>query len=170
MKIISIIIIFCGFCSSLSLGQELKKDERPQVVKIDRGSLYWLLGQSCQNGDEIGVKMLLKAGADVDGVTDYKLLEKTGFGIEPSWPINRAAGAGHGNIVKLLLANGARVDNPEGDGGGYTALTFAVNGGHLDIVKILLERGARKDIKSPSGTPIEIAKRKMFLGIVSLLE
>ena len=84
--------------------------------------------------------------------------------------MNHAAAAGHTKIVKLLLEKGAKVDNREGDGGSYTALTFAVSGGHEEVVKMLVEAGAERGIRSHEGTPLEIARKKKIHGIVKLLE
>lgn len=165
------LLIACVFSLvCLSVQAVERGDTDRKAVKIDRGGLYWLLNRACANGDEIGVRILLGAGADINGISDYKEFQKKGFGFEPSWPLNLAASYGHEEIVKLLIKEGAKVDNPEGDGGSYTALTFAVSKGHEEIVKILLKSGAVKNIKSFSGTPIEIARAKKFENIVELLE
>ena len=102
--------------------------------------------------------MLLDAGADVDGVDDYEKLVETGFGIEPSWPINLASWGGHTEIVMLLLERGAKVDSLEGPG--YTALLMAASEGHADIVKLLLKAGANRSYEGPEGTALEVARAK----------
>ena len=147
MKILSFHLLLFYSCCFLGEAGDLEKKQLSKTVEMPRGALYWLLGQACWTGDEVGVRMLLNAGADIDGVSDYKLLAETGFGIEPSWPLNHAAAAGHTKIVKLLLEKGAKVDNREGDGGSYTALTFAVSGGHEEVVKMLVEAGAERGIR-----------------------
>ncbi len=47
----------------------------PLVAKntgsIGAAELYWLLNQVSWQGDDLAVQMLLKAGADPDGVSDY---------------------------------------------------------------------------------------------------
>ena len=111
--------------------------------------------------------MLLDAGADVDGESDYKELIKTGFGIEPSWPINLAAEGGHEEVLKLLIKRGARIDHPEGEG--YTALIWAVSRGHESIVKLLLDAGADPRFKGFDGTPIQIAQEKKHTKLLKLL-
>ncbi|KAF0684072.1 Aste57867_23918 [Aphanomyces stellatus] len=52
-----------------------------------------------------------------------------------------ASGNGYLDVVKLLLANGASVDNARTDEG-CTPLFIASNFGHADIVKLLLAHGA----------------------------
>lgn len=67
----------------------------------------------------------------------------------PSWssyynavPLANAAGAGHIEIVKLLLAHGADPNLPEEVAPHGMALYAAISGMHWDIVKLLLEHGA----------------------------
>ena len=167
-----LLLLFSLLLFELCVAQEAKPQESitSDKIALGKGELYWLLNRSCCYGDEIGVKMLLNAGADIDGKSDYEVLSKSGFGIEPSWPINLAAGGGHKNLVKFLLDKGAKVDNPEGDGGSYTALTFAVSGGHTEIVKLLLNAGADTTIKSYEGSVLDIAIKKNHTEIIKLLK
>ncbi len=87
--------------------------------------------------------MLLKAGADPDGIRDYEVFHKSPYqrGYEPSWPINQAAYGGHAEVVRLLLRAGAKAHAPEDEG--QTALIIAAEPGHMEIVRLLLEAGAR---------------------------
>ena len=50
-------------------------------------------------------------------------------------------------IIKLLLASGAQINQP--DANGTTALLLALIDGHLDLAQFLIERGA--DINSADG-------------------
>ncbi len=120
---------------------------RPQV--IGPAELYWLMNRACWEGDEIGVQMLLKAGADPNGVRDYEAFFNSSYngGFEPSWPINQAAYGGHAAIVDLLLKAGAKPDAPEDRG--QTGLTIAAAKGDLDVVRLLLAAGADKNAKRP---------------------
>jgi N-acetylmuramoyl-L-alanine amidase len=61
----------------------------------------------------------------------------------PRTALMAAAGAGHVDIVALLLRAGASVDARNRDG--WTALTFAAAGGHAAVVELLLAHGARVD-------------------------
>ena len=139
----------------------------PHSGNIGQPEFYWLLNRACVNGDEFGARMLLDAGADVDGFDDYKKLHDRGFGIEPSWPINQACWGGHTEIVKMLLERGAKVDSDEGPG--YTALLIAASKGHADIVKLLLEAGADRSYKGAEGTAMEVARANKFTEIIKLL-
>lgn len=58
-------------------------------------------------------------------------------------PLRNAAGAGHVEVVKLLLAHGANPNQPEpGIAPDGAALHNAIGGKHWAIVKLLLEHGA----------------------------
>lgn len=58
-------------------------------------------------------------------------------------PLRSAAGKGHLEIVKLLLARGADPNLPEeGIAPRGHALYAAVSGGHLDVARLLLQHGA----------------------------
>jgi hypothetical protein len=133
---------------------------------IGQSELYWLLNRACSYGDDIGARMLLDAGADVDGTKDYMQFRKS-HGIEPSWPINQASTKGHLDVVKLLLDRGAKVDSVEGEGD--TALLIATRGGHTELVRILLEAGADRAHKGVDGTALDIARAKDLGDIVALL-
>lgn len=75
-------------------------------------------------------------------------------------PLRNAAGAGHMEVVKLLLDRGANVNEPEpriAPFGG--ALHAAVSGRHYAIVRLLLERGADASaMVESSGDVLHMAK------------
>jgi ankyrin repeat protein len=75
-------------------------------------------------------------------------------------PLRNAAGAGHMEVVKLLLDRGANVNEPEpriAPFGG--ALHAAVSGRHYAIVKLLLDRGADANaMVESSGDVLHMAK------------
>lgn len=116
------------------------------------------MGRACNEGDELSVEMLLKAGADPSGIRDYKsFLKKYNKPYEPSWPLIRASRGGHAAVVRLLLAAGADPNLAEGEG--ITALTVAAEGGHLEVVRLLLEAGADPAYRTWEGTAAELASR-----------
>lgn len=51
-----------------------------------------------------------------------------------------ACSGGHEEIVKILLDNGAKIEDHNENG--HTPLMEAASSGHVAIAKILLERGA----------------------------
>ncbi len=75
-------------------------------------------------------------------------------------PLRNAAGAGHLEAVKLLLARGADPNQPEpGIAPHGGALHAAIGGKHLEIVKLLLERGANPNAEvESSGNCLFMAK------------
>lgn len=55
-------------------------------------------------------------------------------------PIHEAAVTGDVELVEMLIANGADVDDR--DVHGYTPLLLAIQEGHTDIAKVLIKNGA----------------------------
>lgn len=180
MKPISRWISMLGIAGIIFLNTQCRETSKsnseptPQLTAVDR---FWLFGAACSNGDEIGVRILLRLGADVDGFNDYKkfqdagYVENSGWGVEPSWPINQAARKGHTNIVKILIEEGAKLDSFDGEGN--TALINAAYHGHMEIVKMLLDAGADPNLRGVNNwSPADAAKagqheeiHKLLLGL-----
>ncbi|MBK1790028.1 ankyrin repeat domain-containing protein [Persicirhabdus sediminis] len=177
MKHTSAIILLVLIVVMIALQSQCEKaaTTAPETVtQMTAGDRFWLFREACRTGDETGVRILLRLGADVDGINDYKefyeagYVEDTGWGVEPSWPINQAAWNGHTNIVNILIEEGAMVDNMEGEGN--TALINAAFKGHLEIVTILLEAGANPHLKGVNGwKPVDAAKAASHEEIYLLL-
>lgn len=124
------------------------------------------------------LKMLLKAGADVDGRDDTgaTLLASFGFfdarvtrvlleaGANPNavdrdaqTPLMYASGYGYEDVVRLLVQHGANVDLK--DKVSRTALMHAAVGKYVDAIPILLEHGADVYARDADGkTALDIAK------------
>lgn len=75
-------------------------------------------------------------------------------------PLRNAAGAGHLEVVKLLLERGANPNEPEpGIAPHGGALHAAIGGKHYEIVKLLLEHGANPNAEvESSGNCLSMAK------------
>jgi hypothetical protein len=167
LAVIAGLIVCCS--SGLTHGEEEEATPQNNVIPaikkaIGPGEFYWLMDRACYHGDEMSVQMLLNAGAEPDGVNDYKEFAR----FEPIWHLTQAAHGGHLEIVDMLLRAGATVDLPSGEG--HTALFMAVIGNHPKVVKRLLEAGANTTIKVNGDTVSGIAKSKGFDDIVSILE
>ena len=147
---------------------------RRPTPQLGSPEFYWLMNRACSYGDDIGVAMLLKAGADPDGVRDYGAFNQSSYqrGYEPSWPINQAAHDGHVKVAQLLIQAGAKPDMPEDEG--QTALSIAAEQGHLEFVKALLQAGADRTAQRPSdygnsGTAEELARRRGHVDVANTI-
>jgi ankyrin repeat protein len=86
-----------------------------------------------RKGDVAEVRRLAAAGADVN----------VGEGTADRMPLATAAYAGHVEVVRELVARGARVDGA--DSGGWTSLKWAAYRGHAHVVDALVALGSRVD-------------------------
>lgn len=91
---------------------------------------------------------LLTTAAKVGKVDMVQLLLSKGARIvtkdcEGNSALENAAAGGHDEVVKLLLEEGANVNEETGPLSDGTALQCAATNGHLSIVQLLLERSAR---------------------------
>ena len=90
-------------------------------------------------GDHASAKLLIDAGANVDD--------------QDAWGVSAtilAAFAGHVDVVRLLLENGA---NPDVDAPGFTALHCAIMRRDQTMVAMLLDRGANPNAPVKAWTP-----------------
>ena len=93
------------------------------------------ISSAIERGDLLAVKALVDAGADPDSLMQADATDT---------PLMKAAGRGKRDIVKYLLAKGAKVNARTADG--RTALMDGVIAGFDDIVSLLVTAGA--DVKA----------------------
>lgn len=87
---------------------------------------------------------------------------------EGETPLHIASRAGHLEIVKLLIENGASLNIKEANGD--TPLHNAINGKHLEIVQLLIEKGSNVNEKGAFAlTPIHTAFDSSQEEIIKLL-
>lgn len=119
---------------------------------IARGADYDI-GAAAKLGDLDRVRELLDSNPDlVSTLPTYSYYTGT--------PLRNAAGAGHIEVVKLLLERGADPNQPEpGIAPHGGALHAAIGGKHMAIVELLLERGANPNAEvESSGNCMLMAK------------
>lgn len=125
-----------------------------------------LLDASAQ-GDLPTVRQLLAQGLDPN-TPDMR---------EDPWnvtPLMHAAGSGHEEVVRELLAAKAKVNLADksfpGEGGGETALHYAAANGHVGAAKLLLVAKAGIDKLSRFGrTPLTVAVQQQQKDMVQFL-
>ena len=119
------------------------------------------------SGDIRRLRTLLDRGANINGRDDRDYR----WGMTP---LMCAAEEGHLRDKKLLR-RGAKVNLKDrrcfGEGGGYTALHYAISSEHVSIVDILIEAGADVNAvtQDGTGTPLMQAVSKKSKPIVDLL-
>jgi ankyrin repeat protein len=155
---------------------KLLLEHRPTQESLDAAL------KSAANGNVPVAQLLMKHGAKADVYTACTLglkervaeliKEQPGLinGVQFDYPRLRpleiAAGAGHVEVVELLLDRGAEIQNK----GQWSPLEFAATEGHARVVKLLLDRGADVDLRDSMGsTPLHAAAGAGHLAVVKLL-
>ena len=95
-----------------------------KIFKLQRTDL-----KTYQNFFLYSLTALLEQGANIDA-----------YAVETWTPLTAAAASGRLEIVKVLIAAGAKINKP--DRGGNTALSWAAFHGHIEILQFLLDNGA----------------------------
>ena len=153
-----------------------RRIRRGEELLVDYGALYFMTRPSLlavgaryecgasaiqlasMRGDVDAVRALLK-GLERDAAT-AAVNERGSFG----WTLlMEAAAVGAGNVARLLIQHGARV-NDKG------ALSIASHNRQVEVVQILLQEGARVDqAKSDGATPLFVASEKGHAEVVRVL-
>lgn len=132
-----------GFARLLSRYRDCRFD--------DSGDDSWL-GTACMYGKLWAVELLLRRGGDVN-----KPSNSTDSVPSPEGPIQRAADAGHLEVVRYLLDRGAVINHVVYGRVRCQALAGAAIWGHLEVVKLLVERGAEINAVWAEMTPLDQA-------------
>ncbi|KAK6501953.1 hypothetical protein TWF481_009771 [Arthrobotrys musiformis] len=111
-------------------------------------------------GDD-NTKLLLRAAKD--GYDFTRLLFKNGYGMELLFEASRN---GHGEVVRLLLENGA--DIKSGGRGDKLPLYVAARNGHEAVVQVLLEKNTHAGPRNLS-SPLSVAAQNGHEAVVQLL-
>ncbi len=113
------------------------------LIPITKSEVCSLLSSAAAKGDLRMVKICLL-------VCDANMQDE-----ESIPPLCIAAGAGHLEIVKLLVQHGADVN-----GSGPKPLVSACNNRHYEVAKFLLEHGADSNAEAcyGNGTPLQSAE------------
>ncbi|KAG8000913.1 Ankyrin repeat domain-containing protein 50 [Nibea albiflora] len=138
-----------GHVKVLTALLEWAKNQEPetavQMMEHVDNEGWTALRSAAWGGHSEAVRLLLDAGADVDGCDG-----------EGRTALRAAAWGGHDEIVLTLLDYGAQVD--KADSKGRTPLIAAAYMGHQEAVEILLDHSAKVDIADGDGrTALSVA-------------
>ena len=111
---------------------------------------------AAKEGDLEDVKALLKANPDL--ASEY---------VSGWTALYLAAANGHKDVVDVLLAHGARVDDTCNHNN--TPLYAAAGAGYRDVVALLLSAGADVTAKGNSPTPLGLAEQRGHTDVVEIL-
>lgn len=125
LKLLLLISLFIQGTGTALGKQKAKSSDRNVLALVTAAS----------KGDVAKVTDLLKKRVDVNGKAPRNATDLAG-----QTALMAAAGAGHADIVRILLKHDANVNVRHEVGG--TALTGAAARGHLEVVKELLKAGA----------------------------
>lgn len=117
----------------------LTEKERQSMQYVDFGG-YAPLHFAAQRGDVAAAGTLIAAGAPVNDPS-----------AEGTTPLVVAAHSGHTDVARLLLDQGADIDDARA---GYSALHAAVLRGDIGLVQALLARRANPNVRLARGTPV----------------
>ncbi|XP_068602317.1 ankyrin repeat domain-containing protein 50 [Brachionichthys hirsutus] len=137
-----------GHINVLKVLLEWAKSHEPQTMQmmehIDKDG-WTALRSASWGGHSEAVRLLLDAGADVDGCDG-----------DGRTALRAAAWGGHEEIVLTLLNYGAQVD--KADNNGRTPLIAAAYMGHHEAVEVLLAHNAEVDLADGDGrTALSVA-------------
>jgi ankyrin repeat protein len=148
--------------AQIAEAQQRSRDWKPKVTRVGLtcsspafcGEIHDVAG----SGNFERVKVLLKGSPDLVSSKD-----KNGM-----TPLSFAAGAGHADVVKRLLASKADVNAR--DNNGMTPLYAAAGFGHKDTVELLLANQADVNARDKNGiTPLFVATFNSHAAVVKLL-
>jgi hypothetical protein len=135
---------------------------------VFRGVRYHFLDRSCSFGDDIGVAIMLRLGADPDGQQDVRQWQDI-VGLEPTIPLFHATWNGDTNILRLLLDGHANPNPPPLPPDDLTLLGLAAIRGHADAARLLRDAGARLDMPG-GGSVIDLARQRGHSNVVLVLQ
>ena len=116
------------------------------------------LVEKAKAGDSAAIERLLAEGADVNAIDN-----KHG-----STALMWAAHNGHSETVKILIRNGATIDQKRTKG--ETALWFSAQKGQLEPLKVLVNNGADINVVGRDGeTSLVVARKNGHSAVVKYL-
>lgn len=143
---------------------------------IFRGNSTPKTDYNFSNNIPITKKQMVKSASqgkyeEVNSILKSGINPNFGIGEYSTSPLQAATIMGHLPVVKLLVRNGANVNEKYSDHYVATPIWYAANNGDFEIVKYLLENGANPTVEDRNGwTPLRQAKFHDHTKIIDLLE
>ncbi len=143
------------------------------------------MASDCGHND--GLKLLIKAGADLNQATDdgatplfiasqeglvevMEILVKAGADLNQTWngatPLFKASHGGHVEVVEILVKAGADLNQTWN---GATPLFQTSQNGHVEVVEILVKAGADLNQTWNGATPVFMASQNGHAEIAKIL-
>lgn len=139
--------------------EEILRDD-PHSVNAFSSDGFQPLGLACFFGHLQAVRILIKHGAEINTASRNRM---------NVMPLHSALASMNGEISRLLLENGARVDAQQTDG--FTPLMAAAQVGRIELIELLLDYHADRKIRNDSGQSAgDIARINNWLQAASILD
>jgi len=145
-------------------GHENKKHANMNARSMDEKRLPRELGEK---------ELLLELRKKKDLKTETKEVVEKDEGAHGKTPLHLAVLGGHKDIVKLLIKQGARVDEHDNDGRhcepprGGTALHYAVIGGDMQILEMVLKEATEGEKKCSVSIPDAMGNTPLHLAVAA---
>lgn len=129
------------------------------VLLLSAAGQAQTLGTLASGTDTVAALKLIKEGADVNQIDEYG-----------ATPLMNACRWAQLPMVKLLLAHGAKVDEPKSPKGRTALMVACAYYAGLDIISLLVDKGAKVNAKAADGiTPLMLAAGNAKLNVVQYL-
>jgi uncharacterized protein len=135
-------------------------EAKPDLVNRFSPDGYQMIGLAAFFGHRLVVEYLVLKGAELQNFSKNP---------QQVTPLQSAVAGGNGEIVRILLENGANPNSIQASG--YTPLHAATMNGQTEVVSLLLDHGADPNLLTTDGrTALDIAEENGYSEIARLIQ